>query len=96
VLNGAAVDGVAGQISFFLSSRGFEMTDAANAPQIYPNTLIIDYTDRPETRTRLIETLGLDAQYVQVTPAAGAPLSDADIVVVVGQDYKREWVGEER
>lgn len=96
VLNGAAVEGVASKVSEHLRSKGFVLTDAANALQIYAHTTIIDYTGRPDTRKRLADILGITAEYVQATPGPNAPpqAPETDIVVVVGQDYKGDWVGQ--
>jgi LCP family protein required for cell wall assembly len=96
VLNGAAVAGVAGQVSELLRNKGFVLADAANASQVYAHTTIIDYTGRPDTRKRLADTLGITAEYVQATPGPNAPpqAPDTDIIVVVGQDYKGAWVGQ--
>lgn len=94
VLNGAAVDGLAGQVSAYLRARGFDLADASTAPHVYEHTLIIDYTGRPRTRQRLAEMLGIEPRYVQGSPGPDAPpATQADIVVVVGRDYREGWIG---
>ena len=96
VLNGAAVDGIAGGVTAYLSARGFAMGDPATVTPPYEHTTIIDYSGRPATRAALARTLGVAARYVLAEPGPDAPPPDAgvDIVVVVGADYKAEWAGE--
>lgn len=91
VQNGAGVQGLAGRITADLARQGFTTNAAGDAASLYEHTLIIDYSGRPKTRQRLAELLGIDSQYVQATPADDAPPApyQTDIVVVLGQDYKR-------
>jgi LCP family protein required for cell wall assembly len=95
VLNGAAVDGLAGRVSTFLSGQGFALIDPAQAPRLYEHTTIIDYTGQPETRQRLADTLGIDARYVQAAPGPDAPPppDQTDIVLILGRDYQEHWMG---
>lgn len=90
VLNGAAVQGVAGQVTEYLRARGFQLAAPDTAPQVYEHTVIIDYTGRPRTRQRLADALGITPRYVQAKPGSDAPPQayGVDIVVVVGQDYQ--------
>jgi LCP family protein required for cell wall assembly len=94
VLNGARVEGIAGRVSAFLADRGFIIADPATVTRIYEHTVIIDYSGRPETRRRLAETLGIEARYVLATapPDAPPPGYNVDIVVVIGRDYRQEWL----
>jgi LCP family protein required for cell wall assembly len=96
VLNGAAVDGLAGRVSAYLRGQGFTVADPDQAPAIYPHTTIVDYSGRTETRQRLAEALGLDERYVEATPGPEAPppAAGVDLVLIVGQDYDAAWVGE--
>ena len=96
VLNGAAVEGIAGSVSTYLSGKGFELELPAQAPEVAPHTLIIDYTGQAETRAHLADVLGITAPYVQARPATGAPPQPdgVDIVLIVGQDYKPAWLGQ--
>jgi polyisoprenyl-teichoic acid--peptidoglycan teichoic acid transferase len=96
VLNGAAVDGLAGRVSTFLSGQGFALIDPGQAARIYEHTTIIDYTGRPQTRQRLAEALGIDARYVQAAPGPDAPPppEQTDILLIVGQDYNQAWAGQ--
>jgi LCP family protein required for cell wall assembly len=92
VLNGAAVDGLAGRVSAFLGGQGIALVDPGQAARVYAHTTIIDYTGQPETRQRLAEILGIDPRYVQAVPGPDAPPADqADIVLILGQDYQERW-----
>lgn len=95
VLNGAAVEGIAGRISSFLRGKGFALADPAQAPQLYEHSTIIDYTGHPQTRQRLAEALGIAPGYVLAQPGTDAPTQprQADIVLIVGQDYQEGWLG---
>jgi LCP family protein required for cell wall assembly len=94
VLNGARVEGIAGRVSAFLADRGFIIADPATVTRIYEHTVIIDYSGRPETRRRLAETLGIEGRYVLATapPDAPPPGYNVDIAVVIGRDYRQEWL----
>lgn len=94
VLNGARVEGIAGRVSAFLAGRGFIVADPATVTRMYEHTVIIDYSGRPETRRRLAEALGIEARYVLATapPDAPPPGYNVDIVVVIGRDYRQEWL----
>jgi LCP family protein required for cell wall assembly len=96
VLNGAAVEGIASRVSAYLASAGFAMADPETVTRIYEHTTIIDYSGRPLTREALAKFLGVEARYVQAEPGPNAPPQgyNADIVVVVGADYRPEWSGE--
>lgn len=96
VLNGARVEGIAGRVSAFLAGRGFTVADPETVTRVYEHTLIIDYTGRPETRRLLAEALGINARYV-LTPAppdAPPPGYNVDIVVIIGRDYRQEWLND--
>jgi len=94
VLNGAAVEGLAGRVSAFLGGQGIALIDPGQAARVYEHTTIIDYTGQPATRQRLAEILGIDPRYVQATPGPDAPPpAQADIVLILGQDYQERWAG---
>ncbi len=94
VLNGARIEGIAGRVSAFLAGRGFIVADPETVTRIYEHTVIIDYSGRPETRRRLAEALGIEARYVlaPAPPDAPPPGYNVDIVVVIGRDYRQEWL----
>lgn len=96
VINGAAVAGIAGRVSDYLSSQGFALNDPGQAAEVYEHTTIIDYTGHPDTRQRLAEVLGIAPGYVEAQPGTSAPPQpdDTDILLIVGQDYQKKWSGE--
>jgi LCP family protein required for cell wall assembly len=96
VLNGAEVDGIAGRVSAYLGSRGFDMADPDTAPASYEHTTIVDYSGRPQTRQRLADALGVLPEYVLTQPGPDAPpaVPGADLVVIVGRDYQERWVSQ--
>ncbi len=96
VLNGAGVRGLAGRVSGRLATQGFTVNEPTDAPLPAPQTRLIDYAGRPETLRRLADTLGLDPSQVYPTPPADAPPPpfEADIVLLIGEDYSPTWAGE--
>jgi LCP family protein required for cell wall assembly len=86
VLNGTATAGLAGRVSLELDQAGFTMIPAGNAPaNDAPKTIVYDVTGKPRTSQRLAKQLGAEVRQ-------GAPpdvASEADIVVIVGQDQVR-------
>ena len=96
VVNGASVEGVATGVSTLLRGNGFALVDPATTAQRYPNTLVVDYTGHPDVAKRLATTLGLDMQRVQSPPGPDAPPKPGavDILVVVGSDFKPEWLSQ--
>jgi LCP family protein required for cell wall assembly len=93
VQNGAGERGLASRVTTNLGTQGFVMIEAGDAPDIYEQSLIIDYTGRPQTRQRLADVLGIAPAYVQAEPAADAPPApyNTDIVLVLGLDYQEQW-----
>jgi len=96
VLNGAGRQGLASRVSGRLAAQGFTMNDPTDATATLERSRLIDYSGRPETLRRLAEALGLDASNVYATPPADAPPApyQADIVLLLGGDYKPAWAGE--
>jgi LCP family protein required for cell wall assembly len=92
VLNGAAVDGIAGKVSAFLRGKGFAVLDPDQAPRIYEHTTIIDYAGQPETSRRLAEALGVDPRYVEAAGPDEPTAAGSDLVVIVGLDYQEGWL----
>jgi polyisoprenyl-teichoic acid--peptidoglycan teichoic acid transferase len=96
VINGAAVEGIAGQVSAYLRGQGFALADPGTATRVYEHTLVIDYTGQPETRQRVADALGIEPRYIQAKPEPDAPPQayQVDVVVVVGKDYQERWIGQ--
>lgn len=89
VLNGAGVRGLAGRVTARLTSQGFDLNQPTDAPSPSAQTMLIDYTGRPEALRRLAETLGLGPDQVYATPPASAPAPpfQTDIVLILGEDF---------
>ena len=95
VQNGKGIKGLASQISVDLALEGFTLAEppATDAPTAdNPHTLILDYSDKPQTRARLAEFFGLSPEYVRDESAnkENAPFG-VDIVVLVGDDYEPQF-----
>jgi polyisoprenyl-teichoic acid--peptidoglycan teichoic acid transferase len=88
VLNGANVQGVAGRMAERLRELGFAVEPPGDAPAPVERTYLIDYSDRPQTRQRIADALGLPARQIFATPPPDAPAPDrADLVLILGADY---------
>ncbi len=96
VQNGTGIQFLATKLTNNLANQGFLLNNATDAAEVYPETQIIDYTGRPKTRQRLAKLLGLSAEAVQVASKKGTSPAPylTDIVVVLGQDYRKEWLAE--
>lgn len=95
VQNGANVQGLATRYTGDLETRGFLMVTPADAPLLAEHTMIIDYRGYPRTRQRLATLLNIEQSYVYDTPPANAPPTSyqADIIIVLGQDYQEHRIG---
>jgi polyisoprenyl-teichoic acid--peptidoglycan teichoic acid transferase len=93
VLNGAGEPGLATRVTLSLDAQGFWMADASDAPGLYEHTMVIDYTGCPRARQSLADLIGIQSDLVYEQPPSNAPPtpSQADIVVIVGQDYEQYW-----
>jgi LCP family protein required for cell wall assembly len=84
VLNGTGVGGLAGSVSLQLEKAGFTIVPADNAPTAdVQKTVVYDLTGKPNTSKRLGQVLNAE---VRTGPAPDGIVSQADIVVVLGQD----------
>ena len=90
VLNATGTSGLAEQVSAQLQSQGFSMIPPAEWGRVYQHTVVIDYSDKAAARQQIAKSLNVAANYVQATPGPDAPAQDgsADIIVILGQDYK--------
>ncbi|MBN2556553.1 MAG: LCP family protein [Anaerolineales bacterium] len=85
VLNGAGIEGLAGQTEEYLISLGLNVVEVGNADRMdYVTTMIIDYTGNPYT-TRYLMTI-MDLTQGQILYQTQAD-SDIDVVVIVGADF---------
>ncbi|EFO81392.1 transcription attenuator LytR [Oscillochloris trichoides DG-6] len=90
VQNGAGTPGLAGRVTEHLRSQGFVMADATDALVATEQTQLIDYGSHPQTLERLAALLQLDGRSVHRSPPPDAPAApyQADIVLILGSDYR--------
>ena len=93
IINAAGVEGLATRMTTALRGKGYTLLDPSTAAQPAAATRIIDYTKRAEAASQLAQALGLPAAAVQAPDAAAPPAAGADLVLLVGQDYRQEWLG---
>ncbi|HYW51957.1 MAG TPA: LytR C-terminal domain-containing protein [Gemmatimonadaceae bacterium] len=85
VLNSSGVSGLARRASFLLRDRGFDVIGWGNDPQgRRSETLIIDYTDKPEAADRLARVLG----GAKVEPGKDSLQRGIDLTVLLGSTWK--------
>jgi hypothetical protein len=84
VLNGSATSGLAAETGDYLKGQGMNVTNVGNAESLYNNTTIIDYTGKPYTVKFLVETMGINANYIY---SRYDPTQQTDIAVILGVDW---------
>ena len=87
VRNGTHKAGLAGRTAERLSAQGFNVIaiEDDSLPGERPHTLILDRGDHPEIRQALAEFLKVSSDYVTTH---SDEMSQADIVVVLGDDFE--------
>ena len=93
IINAAGVEGLATRMTTALRGKGYTLLDPSTGTQPLATTRIIDYTNRAEAASQLAQALGLPAAAVQAPDAAAPSAAGADLVLLVGQDYRQEWLG---
>jgi len=85
VLNGAGIEGFAGQTGQYLEGQGLNVVEIGNADRLdYARSFIIDYTGNPYTRQYLMQLSDLtESQILSQTD----PSSDVDISIILGADW---------
>ncbi|MDP2233250.1 MAG: LytR C-terminal domain-containing protein [Actinomycetota bacterium] len=85
IRNGAGVGGIAADAAGRLTPKGFRITEMGNANQfVYEETLVV-YKEGGEAKANLVrESLGMG----KVIPSRGMYSFSADVLVVVGRDWK--------
>ncbi len=85
VRNGAGIEGMATATSEYLSERGLNVVEVANADRLdYQKTLVIDYTGNPYTTRYLYQLMNLSESQVLSQPD---PNSEIDVAVILGADW---------
>ncbi|MCC6192301.1 MAG: LCP family protein, partial [Anaerolineales bacterium] len=83
VLNGAGIEGLAGQTQAWLAQQGLNVIDVGTADRAdYTNTVIVDYTGKPYTVGWLKRTFG-----VTTIISSADPASQYDVKVILGRDW---------
>lgn len=86
VFNGTSISGLAGRITEDLDREGFQVLVANNAPPgDYPRSIVYNYKNKPRTSRRIAELLNAE---VSTSPPPEGLVSDADIVVLLGNDQQ--------
>jgi hypothetical protein len=85
VLNASGVSGLARRATFLLRDRGFDVVGWGNDPRgRRSETLIVDYTDKPEAADRLARVLG----GAKVERGKDSLDRGLDLTVKLGSGYK--------
>lgn len=85
VLNASGVSGLARRATFLLRDRGFDVVGWGNDPKgRRGETLIVDYTDKPEVADRLARVLG----GAKIERGKDSLERGLDITVKLGSSYK--------
>lgn len=88
VFNGTGIGGLAGEISGELDQAGFTILVADNAPPgDYPSTIVYDRNNNPRTSKRVADLLNAA---IQAGPPPEGLVSEADIVVILGNDQAEQ------
>ncbi len=85
ILNGTQTPGLAGQTQDYLNGLGFQVVEIGDAPTLYDNTLILDYTGKPFTAKQIAQQLGLRSS--AITPAS-SPEGEFDIKLILGSNFE--------
>jgi LCP family protein required for cell wall assembly len=93
VMNGASIRGLAGDVSTHLSNRGYTITTASTAFDVYDDTTIVDYGDNKQAREQLAALLGIKPKNILLASRAPEQPTDptSDLVVLLGRDYQETW-----
>jgi LCP family protein required for cell wall assembly len=85
VQNGTSEPNFAARVAAMLMEQGFQVVEFGDADRLdYPNTVIVDYTDKAYTLGRLIDTFQVTPENLRRSPNLR---SQIDIRIVVGQDF---------
>lgn len=90
VRNGSQQPGLAGRTADRLESEGFTIVEIENDRLAgeRPHTLILDRGDHPDVREALAASLGIAPEYVEINSDEPGGDADADIIVVLGDDFR--------
>ncbi|HEY9086990.1 MAG TPA: LCP family protein [Anaerolineaceae bacterium] len=86
VQNGSQTPGLAEQTTQFFQSQGLTLVAPGNADRAYSQTVLIDYSGKPYTLSRLAELMNVDTNNIY---SRYDPNAQVDVVVIVGEDWAR-------
>lgn len=93
ISNGTTTDGLAAHVAEWLKSQGFNVVLVDNAERKdYPETIIIESSDKPYTKGLLLNIFHVN-QKVRQNPN---PKSDVDLRVIVGKDFDEKEIPDSR
>jgi len=82
--NGTLVSGLASDTQEFLENNAIPITEVGNADSVYPETIIIDYTDNPSIVNQLMTALNVAPRNVFNRYDPGISV---DILVILGENW---------
>ncbi|NJN17919.1 MAG: LCP family protein [Oscillochloris sp.] len=95
IFNGAAVPGLAGQVTTQLAAAGFTTREPDTIAPI-AQSLLIDYGNHPATARRMADWLGIPPDRILTAPPPNLSLNPSgDILLLLGSDYQPRWAGNE-
>jgi hypothetical protein len=89
VLNGAGVDGLAGEVRTLLETAGFEVVGTGNAPSFGREATVVSYVEGDAAVAVAVAELGEVLEGVQLEPLLERPTfegDEVDILVTAGMD----------
>ena len=93
ISNGTDSEGLSTRVADWLKSLGFNVVRADNADRRdYAQTVVVESNDRPYTKSLLLNIFHV-AQKVRQNPN---PKSDADLRIIIGQDFDEKVIPDSR
>ncbi len=85
VLNGSGRPGLAAQVSEWLEAQGFHVVQFGDvAEHLYPHSVLVVHTDRPQTREALMQLFRIRPENVRYSTNL---LSNVDMELFIGSDF---------
>ena len=87
VLNGTAVNGLAGKVGSDLESAGYRLGAITSTSPDFARTTVLYANGEKRAGQKVARELGLDKQSIEVVDRESRRLAgDADVVVIAGED----------
>jgi LCP family protein required for cell wall assembly len=85
VQNGTTEPNYAARVAAMLMEKGYQVVEFGDADRVdYPSTVIVDYSGKAYTLSRLVDLFGVTPENVRHSPNL---LSQIDARIIVGQDF---------